>query len=307
MSDIKTYIDDIFRYLDTFESNYQQFNHDGFIQTYNGIYAVFQALRQQRDKAIEVDQYFLERIRRSPLTSSDLRQVTIQLLISYFESEADVDGQSNRAYGHCRDLRAIKRDVPFLENHLVPMLFTDGALNNNFELNRFFLREIARFMQKFGSPVDPNLSPEQFGGMPNPNKFLELERRRVELGSDLIKDRGSLEFHLKQVDTFNKLCTAGRLYERYLREWDYLVTTTFWARVKAVLGRAWGKVKGAISNWSYFRLILTQRNPAYVFYSVIMIVMIALALLVPSWWGAKNDSQLEQFKQHSDEVQNLSR
>ena len=307
MSEIKTYIDDIFRYLDTYESSYQQFQTDAFIQTYNGIYAVFQALRQQRDKAIDVDQYFLQRLRTSPLTSSDLRQITMQLLISYFESEADVDGQSNKAYAYCRDLRRLKRDVPFLEKQIVPLLFTEGSLNNNFQLNQFFLNEVARFMQRFGSPVDPNLSPEQFGGMDNPSKFLELARRRKELGPDLVKDRSSLEFHLRQVDAFNKLTAAGRIYDRYLREWDYLVTTSFWSRVKSSLGQLWGKVKGAISNWSYFRLTLTQRNPAYAFYSVIMLVMILLAILVPSWWGNTQDQQLEEFKQHSEQVQRRSR
>jgi len=307
MTDIKSYIDDIFRFLDTYESNYQQFQTDAFIQTYNGIYAVFQALRQQRDQAVEVDQYFLQRLRSAPLTSSDARQITMQLLISYFESEADVDGQSNRAYAYCRDLRAVKRDVPFFEAHLVPLLFTEGSLNNNFQLSRFFLQEVARFMQKFGSPVDPNLSPEKFGGLADPLKFLELARRRLELGADVIKDRGSLEFHLRQVDTFNKMCASGRTYEKYLREWNYLVTTSFWSRLKGMFGRVWGKVKGAFSNWSYFRLTLAQRNPAYAFYTIVMIVMIVLAVLVPSWWNKHKDSQLNEFKQHSEQVQRLGR
>jgi len=307
MSEIRSYIDDIFRYLDTFESRYGEFQADAFIQTYNGIYAVFQALRQQRDKAIEVDQYFLGRLRGAPLTSSDLRHLTLQLLISYFESEADVDGQSNRSYAYCRDLRPVKRDVPFFENHLVPLLFREGSLNNNYQLNRFFLREFARFMQRFGTPVDPNLAPEKFGGLVDSLKFLELARRRLELGEEIIKDRGSLEFHLRQVDAFSKLGSLGRIYEAYLREWDYLVTTSFWSRLSKSLSETWGKVRGAFSNWRYLRLVISQRKPAYAYYTIVMIVMILLAILIPRWWGKHSDAQLEKFKAHSQQVQSSSR
>jgi hypothetical protein len=110
---VKSYVDDLFRYLNTYEASYSQFETEAFLQTYNGIKAVFQALRKQRDKAVEVDRYFLEMIRQAPLTSSDLRQLTIQVLISFFEGEADIDGHSNKAFSYCRGLRAIKQDVPY--------------------------------------------------------------------------------------------------------------------------------------------------------------------------------------------------
>lgn len=80
---IKTYIQDLFRYLEDYESNYSEFKTEAFFQTYNGIFAVFQALRKQRDKAVEVDLFFLENIKQAPLSSSDLRQLTIQILITF--------------------------------------------------------------------------------------------------------------------------------------------------------------------------------------------------------------------------------
>ncbi|MCK4655385.1 MAG: hypothetical protein KAT85_00085, partial [candidate division Zixibacteria bacterium] len=55
---IKTYVEDLFKYLKTYEKNYSQFKTEAFFQTYNGIYAVFQALQQQRDKAVELDYIF---------------------------------------------------------------------------------------------------------------------------------------------------------------------------------------------------------------------------------------------------------
>ena len=158
-----------------------EFETEAFLQTYNGIAAVFHALRQQRDTAIEVDRFFLDKIRQAPLTSSDLRQITIQVLITRFESEADIDGQSNKAYHYCRGLRAVKQDVPFFEDNLVPLLFRDGSLNGNYRVNSFFLNEISRYLNTFGRPIQAALTPEAFGGMPDPLKFLELARRRFQL------------------------------------------------------------------------------------------------------------------------------
>ncbi len=303
MSDIKSYINDLFRYIDTYENNYPAFQAEAFFQTYNGIYTVFQALRQQRNDAVEVDYVFLDHLKESPLTSSDLRQLTIQLMVSYFESEADVDGRSNQAYEYCRNLRPVKQDVSFFDNHLLPLLFEEGSLNNNFELNAFFLNELARFMKKFGKPVQANLSPEAFAALPEPLKILELARRREELGPELVRDRTSLEFHLQQVDAFNKLGTRGKLYDQYLSKWNYLVTTSFWSRIRGYLGVFWGKIKGAFSNWKYFKLVITQRNPAYMSYGGIIVIMLALAVLVPSWWGDYKDSELEVLKQRANQVQ----
>jgi hypothetical protein len=85
---IKSYVEDLFKYLKTYEKNYSQFKTEAFFQTYNGIYAVFQALQQQRDKAVELDYVFLDRVREKPLTESDLRQIAVQTLITFFESVA---------------------------------------------------------------------------------------------------------------------------------------------------------------------------------------------------------------------------
>ena len=121
--DIKTYIEDLFKYIDAFENRAADFDTEAFLQTYNGIYAVFQAMREDRDKAIGVDQFFLEWIKKTPLNASDLRQLVIQVLITYFESEADIDGKSNKSYLYCRDLRPTKRDISYFEGSLVRLLF----------------------------------------------------------------------------------------------------------------------------------------------------------------------------------------
>jgi len=299
----KSYVDDLFKYLDTYEGNYAQFETEAFLQTYNGICAVFQALRKQRDKAVAVDEFFLEKIKQYPLTSSDLRQLTIQVLVTFFESEADIDGQSDRAYSYCRGVRAVKQDVPFFEHHLIPLLFREGSLNNNYRLNSFLLNEIARYLNKFGKSLAVDINPEQFASMSDPLKFLELARRRQQLGADIISDRTSLEFHLQRVDTFNKLRQKSRLFEHYLKEWNYLVQTNFWSRVKTVLGELWGKIKGAFSSWRYFRLVLTQRNPAFLFYGLVILIFILLAIYVPMKWSNYSQSRFEQFEKRSQSLQ----
>ena len=58
---ITSYIEDLFKYIAGYESDYASFEVEGFFQTYNGIGAVFQALREQREKAVEVDRVFLEK------------------------------------------------------------------------------------------------------------------------------------------------------------------------------------------------------------------------------------------------------
>ncbi|RKX26920.1 MAG: hypothetical protein DRP45_02305 [Candidatus Zixiibacteriota bacterium] len=303
MSDIRSYIDDLFRYIDTYENKYSEFQVEAFLQTYNGIYAVFQTLRQNRDEAVRVDQYFLEKVRQSPLSSSDMRQLTLHLLVSFFESEADVDGRSNEAYSFCRGLRSVKQDIPFIENHLVDLLFHEGGLNNNFRLNTFFLGEMVRFIRKFGKSLQAGLSPEAFDRLRDPLKMLELARRKLELGGNLLKDRATLEFHLKQVDAFEKLKLRGRIIETYLKDWDYLVTSSFWSTVKSFLGVQWGKVKGAFRSWRYFKLVTTQRSPAYVFYGAIMALAIIMAIMVPRWWQSYEETQLQEFKERVRQVQ----
>ncbi len=301
---IRDYIEDLFKYLNIYESNYSGFQMEAFFQTYNGIGAVFQALRRQRDKAVEVDQYFLEKVRQSPLTSSDLRQITIQVLITFFESEADTDGQTNKAYLFCRDLRSIKRDVAYFEEHLIPLLFRQGSLNNNFALNEFFLNEIGRYITKFSSAVPSDLSPEQFAALSDPLKFLELSRRRKDIGDDLIKDRNSLEFHLHNVGDFNKLSQRGALYDYYLRKWNYLVETSFWARLKSIVAELWGKFKGLFSSFRYFRLALAQRNSAWVFYGLIIVIFIFLAIYVPIKWNSHANNKLNELEQRAITTQN---
>jgi len=294
--DIKSYIDDLFRYLDTFENRYAEFETEAYLQTYNGIYAVFQAMRQQRDEAVEIDRYFLEKIKNAPVNSSDLRQVSLQVLITFFESEADIDGQSNKSYLYVRELRPTKRDIPFFEDYLVPLLFREGGLNNNFRLNEYFLQEIARYLNKFGRPIDNQMTPEKFAGMSDPNKFLELMRRRLAVGEDLIGDRSSLEFHLQRVDAFTKLGRKNRYFDEYLTRWNYLRKTRFWDTVKRSLASLWGKFKGAFRNIRYFRLVMTQRTGAYLFYGFIILFFIFLAIYVPKKWQDYSQHRLEEFQ-----------
>ncbi|MFH1686360.1 MAG: hypothetical protein ABIE70_02420 [bacterium] len=294
---VKTYIDDLFRYLDTFERESDKFQTEAFFQTYNGIGAVFQALRQQRDQAVEVDQHLLDHVKQSPLTSSDIRLLTTQILVTFFEVEADIDGRSNKAFTYCRGLRAVKQDGPYFESVLTPTLFRPGALSGNYALNAFFLKELARYLNVYGQPLNPNLSPEAFAAMSDPLKMLELQRRHLQLGSDLLSDRGSVEFHLSRVEGFAKLAQAHPLMEKYLKGWQYLVETSWWSRLRTWLAESGGKGRGALSNWRYLRLVLTQRSPAYFFYGLMIVLFLGWAILMPSLWQSYEDQRLQEFEQ----------
>jgi hypothetical protein len=301
---IESYIEDLFKYFNLYETKYSDFQSEAFFQTYNGIYAVFQALQQQRDKAVDVDQYFLEKLKQTPLTSSDLRQLSIQILITFFESEADTDGQSNRAYLYCRELRAAKRDTTFFEESLIPLLMAEGSLNENQELRSFFLSEIGRYINTFGKSVQADLSPEAFAAMSDPLKILELSRRRLALGKELLKDRNSLEFHLQRVGALEKLSDKSNTCDYFLNRWNYLIKTSFWASVKRTLSAVWGKFKGLFSSFRFFRLALSQRNPAYLFYSMIIILFILLAIYVPMKWQSYANDKLDDFNERAIQTQN---
>jgi hypothetical protein len=264
---------------------------------------VFGALREDRTKAVELDQFFVDRIKRTPLGQSDLRQLSIQVLISYFETEADIDGQSNQGYLYCRSLREVRQDVPYFENHLIPMLLREGALGGDQRLVAFFLGEIARFMNRYSHRMDPDMKPEKFDALPEPTKYLLLARRRQEYGKDLVGDRTSLEFHLLQVNAFAKMSNRGRTQRELLSQWGYLRTTSFWAKVMAALKELGGKMGGAFSNWKYFRLVMTQRNSAYLTYSLVLLICIFLAIYVPLRWNSHTEKQLEQLNQHAQELQ----
>jgi hypothetical protein len=301
---VKSYVEDLFRYLENFESNPQQFATEAFLQTYSGIGAVFQALRQQRDQAVQLDQFLLEKIKQAPLTSSDLRQITVQVLVAFFEAEADIDGQSNRAYTYVRGLRAVKQDVPFIENHLMPLLFRDGSLNNNYPLSVYFLGEMARYMNTFGKPLQTSIKPEAFASMSDPMKFLELARRRLQMGKELMQDRSSLEFHMHRVEGFSKLAARSPLYDYHLKQWQYVIRSGgFWSKLMGVLGGLGGKIKGVFSSSRYFRLSLSQRNPAYGFYGVVIILFLLLALYVPLKWSQYRQDKLEEMRTHLNELQ----
>lgn len=302
---MNTYIEDLFSYLNKFEAR-TGFDAEAFLQTYNGVYTVFGAMREDRTKAIELDQFFVERIKQNPLGQSDLRQLTIQVLISYFETEADIDGQSNQGYLYCRSLREVRQDVPYFENHLVPLLFREGALGGDQRLVTFFLGEIARFMNRYSGRMDPDTKPEKFDALPEPTKYLHLARRRLEYGKDLVSDRTSLEFHLLQVNAFTKMSNRGKAQRELLSQWGYLRTTSFWAKVMAAIREFGGKLGGAFSNWKYFRLVMTQRNSAYLTYSVIILIFVFLAIYVPLKWNAHTERELGTFNEHAQELQQKS-
>ncbi|MFH2050830.1 MAG: hypothetical protein ABIJ12_15455 [bacterium] len=293
--DIKSDIDDLFRYLKTYDTNYSKFETEAFMQTYNGIRTVFQTLREQRNQAVEVDYSFLDAVKLAPLTSSDLRHLTVQMLITYFESVADVDGRSNQAYDYCRGLRAVKQDVPFFETILLPLFFREGSLNDNFRLHSFLLGELANFLNKYGRPVNADLSPEAFAAYDDGRKFLELARRRLQLGSDLMADRSSLEFHLQRVGTFDKLSQRKKLFKEYLMQWNYLVKVSFWSKIKSFFGELGGKAKGFFSSFRYTRLVFSQRRPAFFLLTFFVILWLFLAVMIPVWWLDYEKGQLDEL------------
>lgn len=303
---MSTYVEDLFTYLHRYETNPPEFDAEAFVQTYNGVLAVFQALREQREKAVEVDTYFLQKIKSTPLTTSDLRLFTVQILVTFFEAEADIDGHANQAYLYCRSLRKHRQDIPYFENELLPMLVRDGSLNWSTRLNSLFLQEIARYMNTHGRPLAQHVSPEEFNALTNPSKLLLLARRRLQLGSDLLRDRSSLEFHLHRINAIRKLALQGPVYRDHLTAWQYLPTTSLWARLRNRLRELYGKLTGAVSNLRYLRLLLLQRQPAYWLLVGIILVSLAAAVLVPSWWNRRAAERLDKLTQHSYELQTLS-
>jgi hypothetical protein len=170
-------------------------------------------------------------------------------------------------------------------------------LNNINQLNAFFLAKIARYLNTFGKPIQTDLSPETFGGLSDPMKFLEMARRRQQLGEGLMQDRSTLEFHMHRIEAFKKLAQRGPLFNWYLHEWNYVVKAGgFWAKVKGFFGRLGGKFRGAFSSSRYFRMSLAQRNPAYAFYGIIIILFILLAIYVPMKWSEYKQDRLQQMR-----------
>jgi len=301
---ITSYIEDLFTYINGYESDYASFEVEAFFQTYNGIGAVFQALREQREKAVEVDRVFLEKIKQRPLNSSDLRQLTIQIIVSFFESVADTDGQSGNAYIYCREFRNVRQDKPYFETVLMPLLAREGGLNNNFKLNYFFLKEIGRYIRKFSRGFSADVNFEDFKGMPVHQKLLTLHLRRSELGEDIINDRDSLEFHMRNVGVFEKFRQESPLAESYLKEWGYLAQgPSFMDKVRQFFSIIGSKLRGS-SSLNYVRLSLSQRYSAYLFYYLMIVIFVFLAIFVPLAWNKYTEQRLEKFKAHVEEAEN---
>lgn len=299
---MKSYVHNLFTYIEAYETNYSDFQTEAFLQTFNGIVAAFHSLRTDRNQAVELDYYFLDRLKLAPMNSSDMRQLTLQLIVTRFEAEADNDGRSNQAYAYCRNLRSAKQDVAFFENKLINLVFAEGSLNNNQVLALFFLKEIATYINTYGKPVSNDLTPEAFDGMSEPLRMLELQRRRLAFGTELTRDKSSLEFHLKRVDKFSRLGAAGALYEAFLSDWGYLAQTSFWAQVTAWLGNLGAKFRGSFQSFAYFRLLCTQRKLAYFYYLALIVILLILAWQIPVLWSNHSDEVLRQLQEKANSL-----
>ncbi|MBD3333217.1 hypothetical protein GF356_10235 [candidate division GN15 bacterium] len=298
---IRQYIDDLFRYISTYESNYSAFDFGAFQQTYNGIRAVFTALREYRDQAVETDYTLLDFIHKAPLKASDLRELTVQTLVTWFEMEVDVDNRSNQAYSYIRGLREVKQDVSYIEEQLLPKLFQPGALNNNFQLHNFFLVELASFMNAYGRPLMVDLTPEQFEAKNESQRVLELCRRRLQLGDALIQDRSSLEFHLQRVGYFERWASTNKLVETYLESWDYQAPQGSWiARLKKIVIDGYEKFKGLFRSYRYTTLMFSQRRPAYFLTIFLIVVWIGVGILAPVIWSSYSDGKLQKLRDRVD-------
>jgi len=155
---------------------------------------------------------------------------------------------------------AVKRDISFFEDHLVALLFMRAVLNNNFRLNEFFSARDCAVSGQIRHPFKDAVSPEQLGRLVTRANFLTLRGRRVALGEDVARDRGSLEFHLQRIDPFTKLGSQEPPFNGALFDVVGLPCA------RQVLGDGaqfrshgrMGEIQGAFKNARYFRL--SQRS-----------------------------------------------
>ena len=105
------------------------------------------------------------------------------------------------------------------------------------------------------------------------------------------------------MQAFAKLAQKNRLADLYLSEWGYLVKKKgFWPKLKSFFGILGSKLRGVFSSWGYFRLVMTQRNPAFLLYGILIVFFIAAAIYVPLKWQAHARSKLMQLDQHVEEL-----
>jgi hypothetical protein len=301
--DIKGNIDTLFRYVAEFEGRSPQFQTEAFMQTYHGIRAVFKSLVQDRNQAVETDYIFLDHVQRTSPGTSPLRNITAQVLISFFEAEADPDNRSNQAWSYIRSLRPVRPDAIYIEQHLASDLTTPDALHGDLQLSMFLLEQMADYMNKYGRPLDPALTPEAFSALDDHLKLLMLCRRRLELGPALLSERSSLEFALERTGALRGLSESSGLYSACLTRWGYLQESTFWSRVLGVIRPMIAKTKGLFLSTRYTRLLFSERRPAVFLQVFIILVWIALAVLTPVLWRHQNDKHLEELDVRKARVQ----
>ncbi|MCK4632607.1 MAG: hypothetical protein KAT79_05010, partial [candidate division Zixibacteria bacterium] len=95
---------------------------------------------------------------------------------------------------------------------------------------------------------------------------------------------------------------GSKLVEYFLRDWGYFATTTFWSKLSSWFGELGTKVRGAFSNFSYFRLLSTQRSLAYFVYTIVIIIFLGVAIGVPSWWSGKTNKVLTEFQEKASNL-----
>jgi hypothetical protein len=97
------------------------------------------------------------------------------------------------------------------------------------------------------------------------------------------------------------MAEKDQLAQKYFKTWGYLSEVGLWSRIKKALSETGGKGKGAFSSWRYFRLVLTQRNPAYLWYGFVMVLFLLAAIWVPMKWA---DYEQQKFQEMERRVEN---
>ena len=112
---------------------------------------------------------------------------------------------------------------------------------------------------------------------------------------------------MQRVATFNRIGAKGKLYEEYLTKWDYMASSSLWARLSEWLKDLGAKFKGAFQSFGYFRLLTTQRKLAYLTYTLAILISLAIAFGSMSFWAGYEEDKLQEFQQKANDLHSLGK
>jgi len=299
MSDKIELINDLFAKISYYEEGPARFRTHEFTENFNGVMSLFAAVRDKVNEMREIDQLLSRRTQEFNIKRSDLREICVHLLTMFFKFSANAPSPYDRCYLYPREKRTPHKDAAFVSETLTPLVFSSGALRNDFELKYYFLRRLNEFQRKFGGrkPVYDTVSVDEALKLPRSLLFSDL-LERYDQDPARIRKEGMLENRLYQSGKFKSLAEENPFSEYLLLRLEYIEKVPWYKKIRTEMAKGIERIQGRI-HLGFIGYLLTKKRAAYLLYIFFILLFLAVAVAVPLFWKNINLKKLQHLRRNT--------